>query len=158
MEWTTEMLQDNRDRSYALLTLDQRTLLMPQSEIRTLESVLDIHTGHPPVQAVGWLSFEQQDCPVYGMDAALAPLSEVPVSQRICVLLTLSQGYFGLLCSDIATLPGSAVEFRPLPAAMATPNTPLRALALFEGRVALVSTAMALAAYLSVNVEALTTP
>ncbi|ETW95159.1 MAG: hypothetical protein ETSY1_31845 [Candidatus Entotheonella factor] len=131
-------------------------LLLPQRDVRTLESVLDIHTGHPPARGVGWLSYDHQEWPVYGMDAALNPVSDVPASQRICTLLILAEGYFGLLCSDITTVQGSAVEFRPLPPAMAKPNTPLSALALFRDRVGLVSTTMALAAHFHVNVATLT--
>src|SRR5687767_10550045 len=115
MDWITETAQDNQHHSYALLTIEQRLLLLPQSEVRTLESVLDIQVEHPPVHGVGWLSFEHQAWPVYGMDTAFNPLSEVPANQRICVLLTLVGGYFGLLCSDVTTVQGSAVDFRPLP-------------------------------------------
>lgn len=156
MDSITEMAYENRAQSYALLTIEQRMLLMPQSEVRTLESALDIHTGHPPEHGVGWLSFEHHDWPVYGIDSALNPLSDVPVSQRICALLTLAEGYFGLLCSNIATVQGSTVEFRPLPPAMAQPNTPIRALTVFRDRVGLVSTAMALAVYFRVHVDPLT--
>jgi hypothetical protein len=157
MDCTSETIHDDQNQSYVILTIEQRMLLLPQSEVRTLESVLDIHTGQPPVHGVGWLSFEYQDWPVYGVDAALNPLSKVPDSQRICVLLTLAEGYFGLLCSDITTMHGSAVEFRPLPLAMAKPNTLLSALALFRDRIGLLSTGMSLSVYFSINVEELTT-
>jgi hypothetical protein len=150
MDRTSETASDNQNQSYVLLTIEQHMLLLPQREVRTLESVLDIRAEHPPAHGVGWLSFAYQDWPVYGMDTALNPLSTVPTSQRICVLLTLEKGYFGLLCSDVTTAQSSAVEFRSLPQAMAKPLTPLRALALFRDRVGLVSTAMALAAYFSV--------
>ncbi len=147
----------NRHQSYALLTIEQCMLLVPQREVRTLESVLDIRIEQPPTRGVGWLSFELQDWPVYGMDAALNPLSEIPASQRICVVLTHAEGYFGILCSDITTVQGTSVEFRPLPPAMVKPRAPLSALALFEDRVGILSTVMSLAAHLDVQVEVLTT-
>lgn len=152
MHRPTETIPEHPHPSYALLTIGQRMLLLPQSEVHTLESVLDIRTEQPPLHGVGWLSFEHQDWPVYGMDAALDPLSEIPASQRVCVLLILEKGYVGLLCSDVTTVRSAAVECRPLPQAMATPHTPLRALALFGDRIGLVSTTMALASYLRVNV------
>lgn len=158
MDRTTEMTPDHQNQSYALLTIEQRLLLLPQHEVRTLESVLDIRTAHPPVHGVGWLSFEHHDWPVYSMDAALNPLSAVPASQRICAILTLAEGYFGLLCSDVTTAQSSAVVLRPLPQAMAKSHTPLSALALFGDRVGLVSTAIALARYFSVHVAAAGTP
>ena len=158
MHFTPEATPDNQNQPHALLTIGQRMLLLPQREVRTLESVLDIRTGHPPVHGVGWLSFEHQDWPVYGIDAALTPLTAVPASQRICVLLTLRSGYFGLLCSDVTTVAGSAVELQPVPQAMAKPQTPLCALALFDNRVGLVSSALDLSVYLRVQVETLITP
>jgi hypothetical protein len=157
MDRTSGTAADSQNPSYAFLTIEQHTLLLPQCEVRTLESVLDIRTEQPPAYGVGWLSFAPQDWPVYGLDTALYPLSTVPASQRICVLLTLKEGYFGLLCSNVKTTQRSAVEFRPLPPAMAKPLTPLRALVLFGDRVGLVSSAMALAGYLGVHVETLTT-
>ena len=157
MDRMSEMAPDNQNQPYALLTIEQHMLLLPQREVCTLESVLNIRTGNPPDDGVGWLSFGHHDWPVYGMDTALNPLSAVPANQRICALLTLEEGYFGLLCSNASTAQSSAVACRPLPRAMAKPLTPIRALVWFGDRVGLVSTAIALAAYLSVPVEALIT-
>ncbi len=53
---------------------------------------------------------------------------------------------------------GADVEFRPLPAAMAKPDTLLSSLALFEDDIGLVSTATDLAVYFQLHIEALTTP
>ncbi len=157
MERTTEATHTDRERTYVLLTIEHRKLLLPQNEVRTLESVLDIRAQYPPVNGVGWLPFEHHHWPVYGMDAALNPLSTVPSNQRICAVLTLEGGYFGLLGTDVATVQGSAVELQPLPRAMAMPNTPLRSLALLGDHIGLVSAAAALAVYFQVNLEALVT-
>ena len=155
MQRTPETTPDNQHQSYALLTIEQRLLLLPQREVRTLESVLDMRADDPPDYGVGWLPFEQQDWPVYSMDAALNPLSAAPAKQRICVLLTLPEGHLGLLCSDVAMAPGSTFELRPLPRAMAKPHRPFTALAVVGDRIGLVSAATVLAAYFNVNLEAL---
>jgi hypothetical protein len=157
MARTSKTADDSQNPSYAFLTIEQHTLLLPQREVRTLESVLDIRTEQPPAYGVGWLPFAHQDWPVYGLDPALHPLSTIPAGQRICVLLTLEEGYFGLLCSNVTTTHSSAAEFRPLPQAMAKPLTPLCALVRFEDRIGLVSSAMALATYFGIYVETLTT-
>ena len=158
MQQTPETTPDDQQhQSYALLTIEQRLLLLPQREVRTLESVLDVRTDDPPDHGVGWLPFERQDWPVYSMDAALNPLSAAPPKQRICVLLTLPEGHVGILCSDVTMAPGSTVELRPLPQAMATPYRPFTALALVGDRIGLVSAATALAAYFNVNREAFST-
>lgn len=133
MERISGAADTGQDRTYALLTIEHRKLLLPQSEVRTLESVLDIRTKHPPVKGVGWLAFEQHHWTVHGMDASLNPLTEVPANQRICILLTLEEGYFGLLCTDVTTVQRSAVELQPLPLAMTMPHTPISSLALLGG-------------------------
>jgi hypothetical protein len=140
------------DQLYALLSLNNHALLLPQGDIRTLESILDMSSGDQLANSVGWLPFEGDHWPVYGLDAGLNPCPELPEAQRLCVLLSIESGYFGLLCQNSATLPGSAVRIRPLPTAMIKPGSPLRGLALYGDRVGLVSTAEALAIFLGVGV------
>jgi hypothetical protein len=130
---------------YARLLLGHQFLLLPQNDIRILESVLDVSTADRPVNGVGWLRFEEGQWPVYGLDEALRPLAAIPLQQRICALLTYAQGYFGLVCSDVATVQGSQICIHSLPTAMASPNSPLCGLTLDHGRLCLVSTATALA-------------
>jgi hypothetical protein len=130
---------------YARLLLGRQFLLLPQSDIRILESVLDVDTAAQPVNGVGWLPFEERQWPVYGLDAALRPLATIPFQQRVCALLTCAHGYFGLVCTDISTVQGSQIRIHPLPAAMASPHSPLCGLTLDHGRMCLVSTAAALA-------------
>ena len=140
------------DQLYALLSLHHHALLLPQGDIRTLESVLDMNLGGQLANSVGWLPFEGDRWPVYGLDEGLNPCSGLPETQRLCALLSVESGYFGLLCQNIATLPGSAVRIRPLPTAMIKSGSPLRGLALYGDRVGLVSSAEALATFLDVGV------
>ena len=140
------------DQLYALLSLHHHALLLPQGGIRTLESVLDISLDGQLANSVGWLPFEGDRWPVYGLDERLNPCSELPKTQRLCVLLSIEGGYFGLLCQNSATLRGSAVCIRPLPTAMIKPGSPLRGLALYSDGVGLMSTAEALATFLGVGV------
>lgn len=133
---------------YTRLSLGHQALFLPQNDIRILESVLDVSTADRPVNGVGWLRFEESRWPVYGLDEALRPLATLPFQQRICALLTCAHGYFGLMCTDVATLQGSQIRIRSLPAAMTSPNSPVCGLALDHGRVCLVSTAAALAGLL----------
>ncbi|MDH3644262.1 MAG: hypothetical protein OES38_19305 [Gammaproteobacteria bacterium] len=135
---------------YAVLSMGGRMLLLPQSEIRMLELVLDINTADQPVNGVGWLSFENSRWPVYCLNGELNPLTELPAARRICALLSLDDGYFGLVCAEVTAVQGD-VRVRSLPAAMARPDSPLRGLALHGDRLGLVSTAAALAGFLGVG-------
>ena len=145
-DWTR--LQTAQDRPYALLSLGKRALLIPQPDLRSLESVLDVHTADQPAHGVGWLRFANNDWPVYSLDEALRPLSTSPPTQRICALLGCADGYFGLTCTNAISLRGQEKHIHPLPTAMFTLESPLCGLAVHEGRVGLVSTADALAQFL----------
>ena len=140
--------------SYVLLSLGQRRLLLPQQEVHTLESVWDMVTTDRPQGGVGWLPYAGDSWPVYGLDEMLNPLSDVPANQRICALLNLDDRYMGLLCTDIATIPGSAIHPRPLPQAMYRPVSPIVGLVQYEDDVGLVSTAAALATFLGIKCQA----
>lgn len=145
----------DQDNSYALLSLGQRALLIPQHELRTLESVMDVHTSEQPAHGVGWLQFEDNHWPVYSLDEALQPLPAMPSTQRICALLSHTDGYFGLTCSNVRTLRGTELRSRSLPAPMSNPESPLSGLVLYEDRVGVVSTASALARLLRCSGNAL---
>ncbi|MFO1351943.1 MAG: hypothetical protein U1F68_15220 [Gammaproteobacteria bacterium] len=138
-------------QSYALLTLDRRLLLLPQSEILTLEPVLDVEVTRKPAKGVGWLGFEGRDWPVYALDDDLNPLPVAPTQRRVCVLVNASGQYIGLICSSIATVRAAELRTRSLPAAMTRPGTLLRGLALHNDRLGVVSTGEALANYLQVG-------
>jgi hypothetical protein len=137
-----------QDRPYVLLSLGTRALLMPQNDIRALESVLDVQTSAQPAHGVGWLQFENNDWPVYSLDEALQPLSAIPSTQRICALLGSPDGSFGLTCTNATTLRDTEKHIRPIPAAMRNQESPLCGLAIHGGRIGLVCTADTLAQFL----------
>ncbi len=137
--------------AYAMLTLDGRRLLLPQGDIRTLEPLADMDIASPPDQGVGWIPFEGTQWPMYCLSGELSILGTIPPARRICVLLTLGDGYFGLLCDGLVALQGQAVEPSPLPACMARPGSPIEALVLQGDAMGLVSGAARLEAFLGVK-------
>jgi hypothetical protein len=144
--------KDDQAQPYALLSIGGHALLLLQSEIRILAPVHDIKiAGQRPSGVVGWLPFAGRRWPVYCLDEALHPLPHLPSGQRICALVKLNTSYFGLGCEHVATVQGSALRIWPVPAAMAMPDSPLQGLSRYADRVALVSTAAALAVWLGVN-------
>ena len=88
---------------------------------------------------------------MYCLDEALQPLPHLPSGQRICALVKLNTTYFGLVCTHVAPVQGSALRIWPVPAAMAMPDSPLQGLSRHADQVALVSTAAALAVLLGVD-------
>ena len=152
MAQTFPATKADQERPYTLLSIGGRALLLPQSEICTLAPIQDLSlVGRRANGVVGWLPFAGRRWPVYCLDEALHPLSHLPPGQRFCALIKLNTIYFGLVCAHVAIVPGSAVRIWPVPAAMAMPDSPLQGLSRYADRVALVSTAAALAAVLGVS-------
>jgi CheW-like domain len=151
MAQTFSAPQDDQERPYTLLSIGGHALLLPQSEIRILAPIQDIKiVSQCASGVVGWLPFAGRRWPVYGLDEALHPLPYLPAGQRICALVKLNTSYFGLVCTHVATVQGSALRIWPIPAAMAMPDTPFQGLSRYADQVALVSTAAALAVLLGV--------
>ena len=142
----------DQERPYTLLSIGGHALLLPQSEICTLAPIQDLSlVGRRASGVVGWFPFAGRRWPVYCLDEALHALPHLPPGQRICALVKLNTGYFGLVCTHVALVPGSTVRIWPIPAAMAMPDLPLQGLSRYADRVALVSTAAALAALLGAS-------
>ena len=141
-------LADSTASLYAQFTVGRHRLLLPQGDIRSLESVLDVTLNAPLAKSVGWIVFQGENWPVYSLDEDLKPQSERSAKQRICALLSIADGYVGLLCEDSATRPRAGARVQPLPAAMAQTGSFVHGFALYPDGVGLLSSAAALAAFL----------
>ena len=142
----------DQGQPYTLLSIGGHAILLPQSEICTLAPIQDLSlVGRRASGVVGWFPLAGRRWPVYCLDEALHPLPHLPPGQRLCALVKLNTSYFGLVCANVAIVPGSAVRIWPVPAAMALPDSPLQGLSRHADSVALVSTAAALATVLGVS-------
>jgi hypothetical protein len=152
MAQTFPATQADQGQPYTLLSISGHAILLPQSEIRTLAPIQDLSLVSRRANGViGWLPLAGRRWPVYCLDEALHPLPHLLPGQRLSALVKCNTSYFGLVCAHVAIVPGSAVRIWPVPAAMAMPDSPLQGLSRYVDRVALVSTAAALAAVLGVS-------
>jgi chemotaxis signal transduction protein len=96
--------------------------------VHTLESMLDLQ---PDGQGwrIGWIVLRGQRWPVYCPAASLEPLASLPDARRICVMLSVGDGLFGLACESVSTVDAEHLETVALPACMSTPEHPISALA-----------------------------
>ncbi len=78
--------------------------------------------------------------PVYCLSVQLEALRAIPDECRICVLLELEGGYFGLLCNEVTAIQHSQLRLHAVPACMHFPHTPIRALAVHEDQLLCVTT------------------
>jgi hypothetical protein len=113
---------------YVTLTLGDTILALPQGEVHTLESMLDLQPDRQGWR-IGWIALHGQRWPVYCPAPSLEPLASLPDARRICVMLTVADGLFGLACEAVATVDAERLETVALPACMSTPEHPIGALA-----------------------------
>lgn len=149
MDTTTETSTNSTLVSlYVAVTMAGFRILLAQSEIHSLEPAVDLNREEPPVLGVGWISFDGRDRPVYCLGPDLTPSEDLPSTRRICLLLSASEGYFGLMCDELKILSATSLRPLPLPAIMRSPHTPVQSLALYEGAPGAVVTADRLLGFL----------
>lgn len=151
MNQDNSSLRNLSHQQVVLLKIDSLHLVLPQAEVRALESALDLDVAAPPAGGVGWMLYAGQAWPVYCLSAQLELQSQVAANRRACVLLALTDGYLGLLCEDARVLGSCAAQVFDLPAAMRLQGTPLDGLILHEGRLACVCSANQLARFVLPN-------
>lgn len=137
---------------FVLLQIGQLCLMLPQHEIRAVESAADINPlvpRLPPQQGVGWIKSKDQIWPAYCLSEQLCVLHQTPQQRRACVLLAVDGGFIGLLCDDARVLKELEGSLFTLPDAMRLPNSPLIALLRHDGKLACVSNAARLAALIA---------
>ena len=132
----------------ALLKIDKLQLLLPQGEVRSLESATDIDVTAPALHSVGWISFGQKRVPVYSLSEDLNLMSGVTSERRACAMLTLGSGYIGILCNDMIILSNFSGARHLLPAAMRLADTPILQLAEYEQGIVCVTSAHKLTTYI----------
>jgi hypothetical protein len=134
---------------YAVLRFAECRLLVPQREIRTLESVLDMASEKELPTTVGSMTFAGKAWPAYCLTNELAVIQELPSTRRVCVLLSQGRISLALVCDQLETLHQSGPKIQPLPACMATPDSPVEALVILQGSLGCVTSTARLAAYLA---------
>jgi hypothetical protein len=139
-------MQDNAawPEHFALLTFAGLRLLIPQSDIRSLEPALDITPCFEPIGSVGQLTQEGAVWSLYALSSELSLLPDCPDNYRIVILMKNVQSRYGLLCEDIETIARSQMSIHSVPAIMNAENSPLLAFAIYEDQVLYISSASAL--------------
>ena len=132
----------------ALLKIDSLNLLLPQSDIRSLESSRDVDTTGPALNSVGWIHYNHKRWPVYCFTGELALLQIAPPERRACALLVVGAGYLGILCDDMMVLKDFPAQRFELPLTMKFADTPIRYLAPYEQGIACISNANQLTAFI----------
>lgn len=140
--------QSGSNITSALLKINGLHLLLPQGEIRTLESATDVDATALALHSAGWIAYAQKRWPVYCLSDELALMEVVPSERRACVMMATGTGYIGILCDDMIVLKDFVPQRYELPVAMRLPSTPILHLVVYEHGIACVSSAKQLTAYI----------
>lgn len=132
----------------AAMSFGQHRLFLPQHEISSLESVLDLQQQEAVPPAVGMIALADEAWPVYCLSGEEWGMTTViPPSRRICLLLDDGRYQLALLCDQVESLARSP-RLYPLPACMAQPAALVEALvAQDEHSVGCMTTTARLAAF-----------
>jgi hypothetical protein len=137
-------------RRCVVLGLDGCALILAQTEVLALESVLDMQRAPREARNVtGMLQIGDRPCPVYSLNSDLNSVPMLPPRHRICVVMNHTRGPFALSCCEVRMVERTALELHPLPRAFAARSGPLRALVVMDGRLLLGSTGAALLAHIA---------
>ncbi|MGV8933171.1 MAG: hypothetical protein ACOH1I_01000 [Gallionellaceae bacterium] len=136
----------------ALLKINGVNLLLPQSEIRSLESVTDVDVIAPALHSTGWITYLHKRWPVYCLSEKLTLLTNMEKETRACALIAMGAGYIGIMCNDMIVLKNFTAQRYDLPVAMRLPDSPVLYLVQYEQEIASVSNAARLTAYIEQQV------
>jgi hypothetical protein len=129
---------------FVLFVFDGLPLLIPQSDIYSLEPTVDVIPTVTHSGSVGQLNQSGNTWSLYAFSSELNLLTICPDSYHIAILMKNIQPLYGLLCEQVDTIDRSQISIHPVPAVMHPENSPLLALALHGQDLLYISSASAL--------------
>jgi chemotaxis signal transduction protein len=132
-----------------VLAIDNLRLILPQADIRTVESVSDIELADKMPRSAGWIKYLGQRWPVVCFSDELTFLDQVPSPRRACVMLAFNGAYLGLLCDDARVLVNFSHQSFAVPASMRMHASPLTGLFQYEQGLACLSDASHIHSYVN---------
>lgn len=131
-----------------LLALGATRLLVEQGEVRSIESSGSVIAEVTPENGVGWVELYDRFWPVYCLSDDLLPLPLCLPERKLCVVLGLGGGLFGIQCDEVKILDDFKAEFHPLPACMRLHDSPLHGVVRYREGIACLTSAAALGRFL----------
>jgi chemotaxis signal transduction protein len=140
---------DQATKKVVVLAIDGLRLIVPQGDIRTVESISDVIVADKMPKTVGVINYRGQRWPVVCLSHELLLLDAVPASRRACVMLAFDGNYLGLLCDDAKVLVNFIQQSFFVPASMRKLESPLTGLIQYEQGLACLSDASHLVSYVN---------
>ncbi len=126
----------NVQDSLVAMRITSLLLLADQQQIANIVSLADLVWGQAEFPACACVYFQGRDWPVYCCSEQVICLTKIPAERRACILLKNQDGYFGLLCNEVAIIKPGEFQLQKLPAPHLSEQLPWRAITQIDGKVA----------------------
>lgn len=126
---------------FANVVIGKLDLLIPQSDIYSLEPAIDMIPSNERTGSLGQLKQSGNVWPLYAFSEDLNLLPAWLESYRIAILMKNVHPVYGLLCEQVYTIEQDSISIHPVPPSMVTMDSPLLALALYGEEVRCISSA-----------------
>lgn len=128
-------------------------IIMPQSEIVSIESIYELERGKDNKKYLGLIYRQGAKVPVYCFSEKMNVLSYLPDDRFQCVVIRGDQGDFAVLCHEIKNAVLTDIYFESIPPCMDNGLIPLTHFSLYRDaencmKVGLVTNAACLKAYI----------
>jgi len=129
-------------------------ILMPQSDIVSIESIYELDRDKDNNKYLGLIYKQGTKIPVYCFSETMNVLTYLPEDRFQCVVVRSEYGDFAVLCNEIKNVVLSDIRFEPIPQCMDNGVVPLTHLCLYREnesgmKLGLVTNAACLNAYIN---------
>ncbi len=142
----------------SLLVFAGKELIMPQSDIVSVESIYELSKDTPNSLCLGHIVFRGNRVPVYSLSGAFDLMTDIPDNRVQCVIMQHENGELALLCEQIRNTKLHDIQFDEIPACMNHAAMPLTHLAIYQAidntqRLGLVTNADCMADYINTMLQ-----
>ena len=107
-------------------------ILMPQSEIVSIESVYELERGQSNQKYLGVIHKQGAKVPVYCFSETMNVLTYLPEDRLQCVVISSKQGNYAVLCQDINNITLNDIQIEPIPQCMNNGVVPITHLCIYK--------------------------
>jgi len=133
MQFKNKLRRDNAKFHVSILSFAGIELIVPQSEILSIESIYELETSNGNERHIGMIHKQGMKLPVYCFSKSMDLYRSLPEDRFQCVVLKHDELIFSLLCYEITNAEISDIEFHNLPVCMDNNIIPLTHLCLYKG-------------------------
>ena len=117
------------------LNLGKMKVLIPQDEVQSLESTLDISVEKKDMNSIGNIINNGVTHNVFNFDDKLNVIQSMSESRRICVCLQNNDVAYGVTCDAVNKIASQEVKLVELPECMKNEYCPVLYLGIYKNRV-----------------------